>query len=61
MWAGTWRITALCLLLLVSAPRAASPPAGAAVVLNEVNCEGTDWVELVNTVRRRRPTSRAGC
>jgi hypothetical protein len=23
--------------------------AGAAVVLNEVNCEGTDWVELVNT------------
>ena len=25
------------------------PAAGAAVVLNEINCEATDWVELVNT------------
>ncbi len=27
----------------------AAPASQAAVVLNEVNCEGTDWVELVNT------------
>ena len=36
---------ALCL----AAVAVAAPVAGAAVVLNEVNCEGTDWVELVNT------------
>ena len=34
-------IIALCLALAASGQ--------AAVVLNEVNCEGTDWVELVNT------------
>lgn len=27
----------------------ASPSAGQGVVLNEINCEGTDWVELANT------------
>jgi CotH protein/lamin tail-like protein len=27
----------------------AAPAAGAAVVLNEINCEATDWVELINT------------
>ncbi len=55
MCAGTWRSGVLCVLLLVFAG-AAAPAAGAAVALNEVNCEGTDWVELVNTVGRgRRP------
>lgn len=41
---------ALCAAGLM-APTAglASPPLGPAVALNEINCEGTDWVELVNT------------
>ena len=35
--------------LALVAVAVAAPAAGAAVVLNEVNCEGTDWIELVNT------------
>jgi hypothetical protein len=35
--------------LLCALAAADAPAAGAAVVLNEINCEGTDWVELVNT------------
>ena len=37
------------LLSCVLGSALAAPTAGAAVVLNEVNCEATDWVELVNT------------
>src|SRR4051794_10406519 len=33
------------LLVLPSAPAAAEP---AGIVLNEVNCTGTDWIELMN-------------
>jgi hypothetical protein len=33
----------------VAAFAAHAPAASGAVALNEVNCEGTDWVELVNT------------
>jgi lamin tail-like protein len=36
-------------LLCLATGAAQVSAAGAAVVLNEVNCEGTDWVELVNT------------
>ena len=39
----------LAVVLWVSSAGLAAPAAGAVVVLNEVNCEGTDWVELVNT------------
>jgi CotH kinase protein/Lamin Tail Domain len=35
-------------LLLFAGICAAAPLASADVVLNEINCEGTDWVELVN-------------
>jgi hypothetical protein len=36
-------------LLLFAASAVAAPVASAGVVLNEINCEGTDWIELVNT------------
>lgn len=39
----------ICSLLGLAAFAVRAPAAGAAVVLNEINCEGTDWVELVNT------------
>ena len=39
----------LAVVLCVSSAGLAAPAAGAVVVLNEINCEGTDWVELVNT------------
>ena len=38
-----------CVALFIGGAAAQAPGAGAAVVLNEINCEGTDWVELVNT------------
>jgi hypothetical protein len=51
------RVTAVSLSLIValsavaaaSAPAGLAVPAAAAVVLNEINCEGTDWIELTNT------------
>jgi hypothetical protein len=42
---STWGVS---LLLLFAAAGVAAPAASANVVLNEINCEGTDWVELVN-------------
>lgn len=42
----------LSLALLLAAGAA---PAGAAVVLNEINCEGVDWVEIVNTGSQPAP------
>ncbi len=39
----------ICSVLGLAAFAVRAPAAGAAVVLNEINCEGTDWVELVNT------------
>ena len=39
----------ISMLVCLAVGGVAAPQAGAAVVLNEVNCEGTDWVELVNT------------
>ena len=50
----------ILLLLVLTVGAANASPAGASVVLNEINCEGTDWVELVNT-SDRTPTCRAGC
>jgi hypothetical protein len=49
---GFWKSIALAGLavsLTVFASAAAAPRASAAVVLNEVNCEGTDWVELAES------------
>lgn len=37
------------LLCLATTALLSVPAAGASVVLNEVNCEGTDWIEVVNT------------
>jgi len=39
----------VCALVLLAVGTAGASTAGASVVLNEVNCEGTDWVEFVNT------------
>ena len=39
----------MLVLLAAAGLGARADAAGAAVVLNEINCEGTDWVELVNT------------
>ena len=48
------RSTRLALILCAAALAAPAPglvaaSTGQSVVLNEINCEGTDWVELVNT------------
>ena len=51
---------AIVVLLLAGVGAANASAASADVVLNEINCEGTDWVEIVNT-SGPRPTSRAGC
>jgi hypothetical protein len=39
----------LCALLGLAWAAAQAPAANADVVLNEINCEATDWVEIVNT------------
>src|SRR6188768_4146119 len=38
-----------CALLGLAAAASEARAADPAVVLNEINCEGTDWVEIVNT------------
>ena len=40
---------AVCVLLAAAGIGSRAEAAEGAVVLNEINCEGTDWVELVNT------------
>jgi spore coat protein CotH len=44
------RLTVILCAAGLAAPAAtlATPPEGVTVVLNEINCEATDWVELVN-------------
>jgi CotH kinase protein len=37
------------LLLLLAGAGVAAPAASGDVVLNEINCDGTDWIELANT------------
>jgi hypothetical protein len=43
---STWGVS---LLVLFAGAGFAAPAASADVVLNEVNCDGTDWIELANT------------
>jgi hypothetical protein len=43
---STW---AVAVLLLFAGAGVAAPAASADVVLNEINCDGTDWIELANT------------
>jgi hypothetical protein len=43
---STWGVS---LLLLFAGAGIAAPTASADVVLNEINCDGTDWIELANT------------
>ena len=38
-----------CLAALIATAVGVASPVGPSVALNEINCEGTDWVELVNT------------
>lgn len=39
----------MTLLLLFAGAGVAAPAASADVLLNEINCDGTDWIELANT------------
>src|SRR3954447_905373 len=43
------RTLAAVILMTFGILSAQAASASAAVVLNEINCEGTDWVELYNT------------
>ena len=42
-------VVLLAAALVAPGPGLVLASAGAGVVLNEINCEGTDWVELINT------------